>query len=63
VRVHQCYRCELRFLSEQEVRDHLVRDHGVDPETVDHHYATLPPGVHSRRRPPDPAHEGDAGRR
>lgn len=53
MRVHQCYHCELRFRSEQEVRDHLVRDHDVDPEAVDHHYTALPKGVHPHRRPPD----------
>lgn len=57
MRIHQCYRCELRFRSEDEVRDHLVHDHGVDPEAVERHYATLPRGVHAHRRPPDAAHE------
>lgn len=52
--VHQCYRCDLRFLVENEVRDHLVRDHGVDPETVEARYAPLPQGVHPHRRVPHP---------
>jgi hypothetical protein len=32
--VSQCPRCELRFPSKGEVRDHLVAEHGVDPETL-----------------------------
>lgn len=48
---HQCPRCELRFRDEPEVRDHLVRDHGVDPEQLEHHYK-LPPGMHPHRQVP-----------
>lgn len=29
-RVRQCPRCELRFLDEWELQDHLRADHGVD---------------------------------
>lgn len=30
VRVRQCPRCELRFLDEWELQDHLRTDHRVD---------------------------------
>lgn len=52
----QCIRCELKFRDLPEVRDHLVRDHGLDPEEIAPHYGALPPGVHTRRRAPDPTH-------
>jgi hypothetical protein len=29
--IHQCPRCELRFLSKSEVEWHLVEDHGSPP--------------------------------
>jgi hypothetical protein len=50
--VHQCYRCELRFADLNEVRDHLVHDHDLDPEAVEAHYGRLLPGLHPRRRAP-----------
>lgn len=28
--VHQCPRCQCRFLDEPELEDHLSRDHGVE---------------------------------
>lgn len=33
--VHQCPKCELRFYDEHEVREHLIDDHGVDPELLE----------------------------
>ena len=40
--VHQCPECELRFVSEPDLRDHLDTDH---PGTIGEH---LPhPGLHS----------------
>lgn len=33
--VHQCSRCELRFASEGEYRDHLRMEHGVDPQNLE----------------------------
>jgi hypothetical protein len=48
---HQCPRCELRFRGEADVKDHLVRDHGVDPEQLEHHYS-LTGGVHPHRGTP-----------
>lgn len=33
--VHQCPRCELRFRSEGEYRDHLRMEHGVDPRNLE----------------------------
>jgi hypothetical protein len=56
--VHQCPRCELRFRGESEVRSHLVDDHDVDPEALDHHFS-LRPGAHPHRDPPNPAHRKD----
>ncbi|MBA2281526.1 MAG: hypothetical protein H0W25_09880 [Acidimicrobiia bacterium] len=32
--VHTCPRCELRFERENEVADHLVSDHGADPDAL-----------------------------
>lgn len=34
----QCPRCELRFLTDAEVRDHLIVDHGMLPEQLEHPY-------------------------
>lgn len=33
--VHQCPRCELRFASDSEYRDHLRMEHGVDPRNLE----------------------------
>ncbi len=33
--VHTCPRCELRFERDAELRDHLARDHGVAPESIE----------------------------
>lgn len=33
--VRQCPKCELRFRSESEYRDHLRLEHGVDPQSLD----------------------------
>jgi hypothetical protein len=40
--VHQCPDCELRFLSESDLRDHLDTDH---PGAVGEHFPH--PGPHS----------------
>ncbi len=50
---HQCPRCELRFRDEPEVRDHLVRDHGVDPEALEHQFSVRGQ-IHPHRDPPRP---------
>ncbi len=42
----QCPRCELRFLNDSEVRDHLILDHGMDPEQLE-----LPYPLPGRRGP------------
>lgn len=57
--VRQCPRCELRFRDEAETRQHLVDDHGVDPERLQ---ATgrLARGVHPHRDVPDPTEHGTA---
>lgn len=33
--VHQCPRCELRFLHGAELRDHFSLDHGAEPDTFE----------------------------
>ena len=55
MRVHQCPRCELRFSDEHEVKQHLVDDHGVDPENLDRHMSGPPAGIHPHRDSPSPA--------
>jgi hypothetical protein len=32
--MRQCPKCELRFLSGDELDDHLATDHGVPPEAL-----------------------------
>jgi hypothetical protein len=34
----QCPRCELRFRTDVEVRDHLINDHGMLPEQLEYPY-------------------------
>jgi hypothetical protein len=50
---HQCPRCELRFRGRAEIRDHMIRDHGVEPEQLDDHYL-LTGRVRPHRDPPRP---------
>lgn len=33
--VRHCPRCELRFRNDSELKQHLVFDHGVDPEKLE----------------------------
>lgn len=33
--IHTCTRCELRFTTEGELREHLVVDHAADPESLE----------------------------
>lgn len=47
--VHTCPRCELKFEFAHEVADHLVRDHGVDPKTLE---AGPPEGLLRREQRP-----------
>jgi hypothetical protein len=54
VSVHQCPKCELRYRDINEVREHLIAEHGVEPETLERHLSGLRTGVHERRRAPDP---------
>ncbi|MGH8897697.1 MAG: hypothetical protein ACRDZ4_11910 [Egibacteraceae bacterium] len=53
----QCPRCELRFLVDAEVRDHLIDDHGMLPEQLEHPYPR--PGRAGPRSRPDPRDEED----
>ncbi len=54
MRIHQCPKCELRYPNESEVKDHMVRDHGVQPESLEHHFSGMAGGVHPHRHAPDP---------
>ncbi|HVM21103.1 MAG TPA: hypothetical protein VM307_14180 [Egibacteraceae bacterium] len=56
MRVHQCPRCELRYADEHEVKQHLVDDHHVDPETLERHLSGQRPDVHPHRDVPRPSH-------
>jgi hypothetical protein len=40
--VHTCPRCELRFELAVEVTDHLVRDHRVEPESLERRLVPAP---------------------
>jgi hypothetical protein len=40
--IHTCPRCELRFERENEVADHLVVDHRLDPDAVRAHPVPVP---------------------
>jgi hypothetical protein len=53
MRVHQCPKCELRFSDEHEVKQHLIDDHGVDPEEFDR-FGAHRPDVHPHRDAPHP---------
>ncbi len=51
--VRQCPRCELRFRVDNELRSHLVDEHGVDPDALDRRADVAYP------LPPDRADEDD----
>jgi hypothetical protein len=47
--IHTCPRCELRFERENELRDHLVADHRLDPDAMRAHpVPTREPGMRQR---------------
>jgi hypothetical protein len=48
--IHTCPRCELRFERESEVLEHLVTDHGLDPDAVRPHPVPTPADAAGRRR-------------
>lgn len=56
MRVHQCPRCDLRFRGEAEIKDHMVNDHDVDPESLERHVAGWTHEVEERRDAPDLLH-------
>lgn len=48
--IHTCPRCELRFVSQAELEEHLQVDHHVDPEQFERfHYNPLPSRPAGRR--------------
>ena len=53
--VHQCPRCELRFLGRPEVVAHLVEDHNVAPEELELYRLVPHADIHPRRHAPNPA--------
>ena len=57
MRVHQCPKCELRFLDEAEVKSHLIVDHGLSGEQLEEPLH----GVHRRHEPPDPTRGARGG--
>jgi hypothetical protein len=47
--IHTCPKCELRFERENELADHLVADHRLDPDALRAHpVPTREPGVRQR---------------
>lgn len=56
VTVHTCPRCALRFVTDSEVRAHLLADHGVDPAALQR--TGVPARRNRHRVPPDPRHAG-----
>jgi hypothetical protein len=54
MRIHNCPKCELRFADHNEVREHLIDDHGVPPDLLDEPFHAPHDGG---RRPPDPSRE------
>ena len=50
--VHQCPKCELRYRNENEVKQHLIDDHGVEPEDLESHPSGSRPGLHPHRDVP-----------
>jgi hypothetical protein len=52
MRVHQCPKCELRYRDDHEVKQHLVDDHGVDPEELEHHLSGERHGTRPHRDVP-----------
>ena len=47
--IHQCPRCELRFMSSSELEWHLVEDHGSPPLATPS--AASRPGIHAVSAP------------
>lgn len=52
MRVHQCPKCELRYADENEVKQHLIDDHRVAGEELEHHMSGVRPGIHPHRDAP-----------
>jgi hypothetical protein len=53
MKTHHCPKCDLRFRDHNEVKAHLIADHGMEPERLEE-------PLHRRnvgRIPPDPSHE------
>lgn len=56
VKVHTCPRCALRFLTDSEVRAHLLDDHDLDPAALQR--TGVPDPRRAHRVPPDPRRAG-----
>jgi hypothetical protein len=56
VTVHTCPRCDLRFLTDSELRAHLLADHDLDPAVLQRTGVPHPRQHH--RVPPDPRRAG-----
>lgn len=54
--VHHCPRCELRFSNEADVKDHLINDHSVEPETLKERLPGWTRDHEERRDAPDLMH-------
>lgn len=50
--VHQCPKCELRYRGDNEVKQHLVDDHGVEPEQLEHQFSGDRHGTQAHRQAP-----------
>lgn len=59
--VHQCPQCELIFANEADVRDHLVNDHGADPEAIERRPRGWSRSEPGERTSPDLVHPSPPG--
>ena len=53
MRVHHCPQCDLRFVNEPDLKDHLVTDHGVEPDRLEQHLTGWTEQHEHRRTDPD----------
>ena len=50
--VHQCPKCELRYHDANEVKQHLIDDHDVNPEDLEPHASSSRTDLHVHRDVP-----------